>query len=614
MPEDTSHRPEIMTGRAWRPCTAPALVIAWWCLLAIANARWVERHVLALPPPWDPALQQLVGLRVFQAFQETGWGAAWNEMHARSPFGPVLFPLSSIPLYWAFGTTRAVAHFTTSLYLLLHLAAVFLFARRLRGDRTALLAVFLFSTFGAAINLSRDYLHDFPAAAFVALALLALAGSEGLSHLRSAAAFGLCAGLAAVTKSMAPFFIVGPLLYVLAIRARRGLWPRAAAVSLAALAFAVVTIPWWGRHAGSAVWYLWHYGMGAGASAFAPAGDRLLSVRNVTYYAVALVNEGTSLQLALVAVVAGLIRLRRPQTDQSSSSTRRLLEVWLVTGYLLLTLSFNKAPDRYTIFLLTPIAVLLAAGIAGMRHGRALAAGAALAGIWTWMAWTLDGPWTPPVVFYRPPVSLQAFSPRHVWIRSMQGIPDGKWPVAETVQRLAALTPALKERSSAEYASRHATRAEPEQQVRAAFLALLAREPDLGALRAYSQQFEAARPAEEFLREIVSSEEFRRRPLRVAVAPDEPLINAATLNYYAAFQRATVSFLALPNTPGPPWTPAFEAIVVAEKNNSQMSVLRRRLSSHGSGYERIFAFRCPDERTLEVFALNGPVDRGPAKP
>jgi dolichyl-phosphate-mannose-protein mannosyltransferase len=580
---------------------APMLVLGWWCLLALANARWIEGHVLGLPPPWDPALAHLVGLRVFQALQEGGLNAAWSEIHARSPYGPVFFPLSSIPLYWAFGATRAVAHVTTSLYLLLHLAAVFLFTRRLRGDGAGLLAVFLFSTFGAVVNLSRDYLHDFPAAAFVALALFALASSEGLSRTRSAAVFGACTGLAAITKSMAPIFVAAPLLYVLARQVRRGPRPHAGAVAAALAAAALVALPWWGRHAGSALWYLWHYGMAEGASAFAPSGTQLLSLRSVTYYSVALVNDAMSLPFAVIALgvfAASVLRARA-----LPSGTHGLLWAWLLAGYAALTLSVNKTPDRYPIFLLTPIAALLAAGIVGIRRGRAIVlAGVVITGMWSWLAWTLEGVWTPPVIFYRPPFSLHPFHPHHAWIRSLLDIPEGAWPDEEAVRRLASMAPELKSRSSHGYATRHDATAAPEQQVRAAFLALLGREPDERTALVYAGKLREGRPASEMLREIEASEEFHRRPLRVAVAIDHPLINAATLNYYAAAARAAVAFVTLPQQPDLPWRFAVDGIAVADTNDRMLKQLRTRLTAESSGYERVLTQRCPDGSVLEVYA------------
>ncbi len=577
-------------------------LVAWWGILAATNALWVEAHILALPPPWDPALQQLIGLRVLQAFQESGSAAAWHEMHVRSPFVPPLFPLSTIPLYWLLGPTREVAHFASSLYLLLHLVVVHALGRRVGGAATAALAVFLFSTFGSVVNLSRDYLHDLPAAAFVALALLALVRSEGLTRLAHAAAFGAFTGLAAVTKSMAPAFIIGPAVYAFAVQERAGQRRRTGPLLLALAAAALVALPWWGRHAGAGIWYLWHYGVGEGAAAYAPGGEQLLSLRSLGYYALALTNEGTSVPLALVAVAVALARRVAPRPRISSCATRRLLWVWLASGYIALTLSVNKSPDRYTIFLLTPLALLLAAAIAELRRARTAAlAGAVLAGVWSWTAWTLDPPWAPPVVYYRPPARALAFHPSHTWLRTERHVAAGEWPIDATVSRLAGMAQELKRRSSLEYVLRHDENAAPEQQLRQAFLGLLGRDPDPGALMAYTPQFAGARALPEILREIVASEEFRGRPLRVAVAADEPLINAATLNYYAAAQRAAVSFLAPSPSPGD-WAGGGDAVLIAEGDDRPMSDFRRRLAAPGSRYERILAVRCPDGRVLEVFA------------
>jgi 4-amino-4-deoxy-L-arabinose transferase-like glycosyltransferase len=134
-------------------------------------------------------------------------------------------PLSSVPLYLLFGPTRLAAHLATGL-LPRALPGRWLLARRApRRPAGALLAAFLLGSFTATLNLSRDYQMDFPAAALLTLALVALDRSRGLSRAVFVAAFGAFAGLALVAKTVSGVFLAGPLLWTVRdarLRKRRG--------------------------------------------------------------------------------------------------------------------------------------------------------------------------------------------------------------------------------------------------------------------------------------------------------------------------------------------------------------------------------------------------------
>ena len=105
-----------------------------------------------------------------------------REFVRLSPNVAPLFPLTTLPLYLLFGTSRLVAHLTNACYLGLLLAGVYLLGVYLHGRRAALLAVFCVATFPAVVNFSRDYLFEFPAAAVATLGLYALLRSEDFRH------------------------------------------------------------------------------------------------------------------------------------------------------------------------------------------------------------------------------------------------------------------------------------------------------------------------------------------------------------------------------------------------------------------------------------------------
>ena len=578
-----------------------ALLGAWTALLVALNVRWVEDHILKLPPPWDPAHYQTIALRVMGAFSRAGWGGAWHEVHALTPTSPPFFPLSTIPLFALFGESRAVAHLTSSLYLGLHLLGAFWLGRRLDGDRGGLLAAFLLSTFSAIINLSRDYHYDFPAAAFVTVAVCCLLASDSLTRVLPATGFGLFAGLAALTKSMAPPFLVGPFLYAVFAGHRRDRNPRPGAVACALLMATLVALPWWGLHFSSAVYYLWFFGMGKGAAPYAEAGLDPLSLRFVGYYALALINKGASLPHAVLAAAVAAGTLRRRSAGGDRDPTRAMLWSWMLSGYLVLTVSINKSGDRYVVFLLPPVAALLAWAILRLERPacrRIAVAGAAFASAINYAAWTWTGAKAaPPVTVYNPPLTVVAERPQRQWLR-VASVPEGEWPLSVAVRRLGRLAPALKARSRDLYLLRHDPGADPRGLVRSAYMGLLAREPDPVSVAAYLARVHAGESPRAVLAEIARSEEFEERRARVIVIPNHVFVNAATLNYYADTLRGHLDFVPLEQVaPGS----VAEAVVTVSRVGGAID--NREWQFLLPGFEHELTLLCAPGFNLQVFVL-----------
>lgn len=102
-----------------------------------------------------------------------------------------LYPLTTVPLYLLFGPSRLVAYLTNIFYLGLLLGGIYLLGAHLYGRSAGLLAAFIAATFTATVNYSRDYLLEFPATAFVTLAMYALLRSEAFRRRRWGFALGV---------------------------------------------------------------------------------------------------------------------------------------------------------------------------------------------------------------------------------------------------------------------------------------------------------------------------------------------------------------------------------------------------------------------------------------
>jgi hypothetical protein len=603
-------------GRA-RPWVA-LVALALLAVLVAANLAWVRVHVLAAPPPWDQALYQFLSLRYRHAGQEGGARALLSEMATRPEVQPPLLPLTTLPFYAAFGETRLAAYAASSLYGCLLLGATALLARRRGGDAAALLAMVLCAGCSAPLLLARDYQMDLPAAALLAAAVVAVERSDGLRHRGWVVAAGALAGLMALAKTMAVPFLVAPVVYALRSTWRPEDRKRVGTNLLLAVGVAVgLASVWWGPHFGPAVRYLLHYGWGEGALPYDPLqGGSLLSLRNLGYYTVALANEGASVPfMAIAAALLALEAWRRLHADPRPPLDG-LSWAWLLAAYLLLTLVRNKASDRYSIFLIPPLVVLVATALLRQSArwrpmgiaAALIATGAHYVGH-TWPALGVR------VLKWQPPLRLEAYTPRQTWLRTMSRIPPGEWPVGPVVAGLGAARMAYEEPLRATLAERALSSAagSPEQRIRDAFRALLRRDPDPEALRLALRDLDAAGGSlAPLVARLAASRESAARPLRVLVLPDHPYVNASTLRYRAEWSRAPVAFEHLEPGREPPDLEDFDAVVVKtgiqgpDVSTTSLDLLQERLGR--SRFRLLPArYRCPDRSEVRLYFLAAPI-------
>ena len=469
---------------------------------SIGNAFWLQRHFLTIPPPWDQGYYLYMGVRYWQAFSEHGVGAMLREFIRLSPDVAPLFPLTSLPLYLVFGPSRLATYMTNTLYLLFLLSGVYLLAAFVYGRRAGLLAAFVMATFTATINYSRDYLLEFPAAAFATLGMYALMRSAEFRHRSWCLTFGVLAGLTVLTKTMTGVFFVGPVLWGIG----RSLWQRrfdAAMLTNGLLALstgALVAGIWWGPNLRTALGYLLYYGFQEGANPYR-GGAAIFTLENVSYYARMLVNHGTSFPYASLFVAVTLwqvIRLISGRHDGDAKATGNRGEegqlwAWLLIGYVILTLVPNKGEERFAQPLLPPIAVLLAGAIQRIERpwGRRLLMGLVIAiGIFNYLGLTFGLPSIPRRLEMPPLAFVSHEYPHYTWVRSkISATPAVPWRVADLLSDLAVMY--------------HKHQAGVEK-----------------------DGFGGA----------------RNRYANVLVVPDHPQLNASTLRYYAAVDRLPLQF------------------------------------------------------------------------
>jgi hypothetical protein len=615
------------TGSTGSPGRGARLLVlsSWLALLVGLNLLTIRGSVLAAPPPWDPALYLFMSLRYWHLLTEQGLRALWREIQDPwlVPHVAPLFPLSALPLYSLFGESRLVAYATSSLFLCAMLVGTYLLARERHGPGAGFLALFLASTFAAPINLSRDYQMDLPATALLCLAVWSLSRSSGFRGTGASLAFGGLAGLALVTKTMSAPFFVAPALRALLQSWRRAETRRAlrnAGIALAAAA--LLASAWWWAHAASALSYLLHYGMGRGADPYVPPGlGDVLTLGSLTYYLAALANHGASVPYFLLMgllVLAWARRRLRGGGAAAGDPVSGLLWAWLLAGYLLLTLSRNKTADRYVVFLVPPVAVLMAGALARLPRGgwrRVALSAALLMGLENYVALTWPGAGFP-LLAWRPPLVLTPSRPRQAWLRTETQVPETGWPLPAIVETLWRSAGATKARLLPVLLAETPRGDPPEEQVRAAYRRLLRRQADPLGLDTYSRELRnGTRSSAQLLEALAASDEFAARPLRVLVVPDHPFANASTLRYYAEVARAHVAFDGVDPVQLPPLPlEEFDALVVKDGgyqgpafSTRHVPWVEARLRTGGAPFEQPpTAFPCPDGSSLLVFVAAGP--------
>jgi Dolichyl-phosphate-mannose-protein mannosyltransferase/Domain of unknown function (DUF4214) len=580
----------------------------------IGNVVWLSRHWLTFPPPWDQAFYLYMGLRYLHAFSDYGLVAAFKEFIRLSTDVAPLYPLSTVPLYLLFGPSRLVAYLTNIVYLGLLLGGIYLLGAYLYGRRAGLLAAFVAATFTATVNYSRDYLLEFPATAFVTLGMYALLRSEAFHQRPWCVAFGAIAGLSVLTKTMTGVFFIGPVFFALACLA----WQQqlnAAVLRNFLLAVGVgmlVAAIWWGPNFRTAFRYLVYYGFQAGSVPYSKGGARILSLENLGYYALHLMNHGLSFLYTLL--FGGLIMFAAGKawlgddprnSDHATVGQTRVrqasyLWVWLLIGYMILTFVPNKGEERYAQPLLPPMALLVSGAIMAIgqpwvRH--AVVGLVVIIGGFNYLGLTYGLPSLPPRLSFNSVAIISHEYPHYSWVRSnVQPASDLQWPISDILTTLAGLPDRPRTREIADLRKQFADTAQErsiDEDVRLIYRVVLRREPDHQGFREYTKAIGAGRLTREALIEIMTnSAEFKAQRAKVLVAPDHPSFNASTLRYYAEVERLPLSFFHILDGPIDPERLQIYDFVLVKSSGYQgpefstryTDQIHERLLQPGSGF------------------------------
>ncbi len=419
-------------------------------VLSSISQRWTRQNFETIPPPWDQSLYLFMAYKFWHALMDGGLPAlttsAFSLIRDRAP----LVPLTTLPFFMMFGLSLQSAYLTNALYLFLLLASVFQMGSLLRGWRAGLIATFVCATLPALINYSRDYLLDFAMAAVISVALYTLLRSDLFRDRKYSFAFGLSSGLGVLTKAMAIAYLA-PMFMYSAIIATMVPGRRKDVLRSIGLAFAGLLVaagPWYVINLTHAFGYLLSYGFGAGSVPYRDAGQAILTWSSITYYPRLILAYGLS--LPYVILFLGLVSWRGINAWKERGSTRQdvraafgnpytILEVWLVTVYIILTVTPNKNNERYALPLLPAIAVLIGCWIDAIssRTLRTVTmAATGLIGLFIYCALTFGICLIPPEIRWS---GVTLFSQQHTLKREFPY--RQRWPIPEALATMATQIP-----------------------------------------------------------------------------------------------------------------------------------------------------------------------------
>ena len=323
------------------------------------NYLWIKNNLCHLPPRWDQSDYMYMSLHEYETFLKGNIFQFLKVIITQAPVVAPLFPVTAIPFFALSGLDICAAYLVNFLYLFILLLSVFFIAKRSGTTGTGFFSVYLVATFPAVIAFSRDFLYEFPLAALTALSYLFFQKSESFEKTRESVLFGICTGLSLLTKTMGIVFFVMPFMYAayLFIRTKdKGILRKNIiyAFTSALIVASIYYIPNFKNIFG----YLFYEGLGEGSKNYNFGISDMFSIPYWTIYFKHITQRGISLSYFFIFVLSMVFYLFTKKKKLSKDYL--LVWLWLICGYILLSLPENKGGERYALPIMAPIAIIMA--------------------------------------------------------------------------------------------------------------------------------------------------------------------------------------------------------------------------------------------------------------
>lgn len=363
-----------------------------WVLLTLLFAVHALANVVYVHQDWTmrsydgpPHLEAQA--QVHNVISHEGLEGLKRVLRPRPPgWWPIAGYLPWVAMSEIFGQGFTELRLYNLAFLALLLVSVLFIGRRIHSWRAGLMAAALVSFYPVVYGECRQFGVDFPSAAVLALNVLLLLRTDGLSRGGPSALFGAAVGLGMLIRPQTAFFISLPAAAMLA----GSLWrppgctrPTVALNAMLALAAAL---------AGSAIWWFGQITEVRQALLFhQQTAAQLCDLREPSpLFYLKVLPWALSPFLLLVSVVSlGGTLFRRRALPGRDVIGERVLWAWLAGGLIFLSI-FRIHFMRFLLPLVPAIALLTIVGLLSIRHQRVRRALLGLALSMAAFVWLMD--------------------------------------------------------------------------------------------------------------------------------------------------------------------------------------------------------------------------------
>ena len=350
------------------------ILVIIWLTVVICDRIWFSLDDSV--PAWDQADYLNGALNYWHALQTPQWfdGDWWRSFWLLSNKIPPLHYIITTPFINIWGTSADAASLVMIFYNALLLISVYGLGLTLFNSNVGLWAAGLCQVLPGLYYYRLEFLLDYPLTAIITFSfyLLTLWKVRQKKSWGIAIAFGFSLGLALLLKQTALFFLLIPIVWVLAACVKDRQWLRVSQLITAFFASLVIFYPWYRTN-----WLLiLTSGKRATLDSAIAEGDPALNSLDAWTYYIKILPYLLSWHILIIPLVGFLVyiiyrffslspSLPFSLSPQISTNLKWLI-IYLLGGYLLSSLNINK-DARYILPLLPVLSLVIAIALLSWR-------------------------------------------------------------------------------------------------------------------------------------------------------------------------------------------------------------------------------------------------------
>jgi hypothetical protein len=249
----------------------PALaVVALTAVLCMDHLLWLEHSRDGFPFDVDESRYVGFGLGLHDRFAADGVSGFWEAWSELQDFAPLL-PLTSVPLFAAFGDGQTAAFAAQLPFFILLVASSYLLGARLGSPAIGALVALAVAASPIVIDFTRSYHFAVTSGALLLASLYALLASERFARPGWSVAWGVLLGLTALSRTMTVALIPAQLVAATWLLSADPMDRRRIGHAAASLGVGLaVALTWYAANWDNVLDYLTNSGYGSASASYGP--------------------------------------------------------------------------------------------------------------------------------------------------------------------------------------------------------------------------------------------------------------------------------------------------------------------------------------------------------